>query len=295
MVLTLLVGVSFLSGCDMKKQVTDVEKQAVTDTINRLMNKMIGFAETANIDSTFQWLTNESNALFVSEKMAYSKRDLVSKFKALYTEIGSQKMEPVKSQVLVFSPESAAWIGVAKGRYSGKEGQKVEQLLSETFIWQHEKDGWRVVHYHESVLNLPDASVKAAVEKGMIALAEKMHGQTPTPSEMPVLLTEHLQKNPLIYGATFAFAPSETNGKTHRAAPYLYRSGTGFRQVDLPESFDYTVSEWYAIPVQNKSPYWSNPYYDAGGGSVVMVTYSIPMYDRENNLLGVLTSDVEVK
>lgn len=295
LVLTLLVGLTIFSGCGEKKQFGDAEKQAVTDTINRLMTQLTGFAETANAEATFQWLDVDSNALFVSENWAHSRSDLVARFKALYHEIGSQKIEPVKSMVLVFSPESAAWIGVAKGKFEGKGGKKVEQILAETWIWQFKKEGWRVVHYHESIMNLPDASIKAEVEKGMIILAEKIHGRTLTPAEMPALLTEHLQKNPLIYGATFAFAPTTTDGKTHRAAPYLYRSGNEFKQVDLPEAFDYTVSEWYATPVETKSPAWSNPYFDAGGGGVVMVTYSIPMFDRENNLIGVLTSDVEVK
>ena len=115
------------------------------------------------------------------------------------------------------------------------------------------------------------------------------------PEEMKPILTAFLVKFPLVYGTTLAFAPFEAEGKTHKSAPYFYRSGKEFKEVQLPESYDYTVSEWYAVPVKTKSPCWSKPYYDAGGGGIVMTTYSIPVYNKENKLTGVLTSDLELK
>jgi ketosteroid isomerase-like protein len=260
-----------------------------------LMDKITGFASVGNADSTFQWLTNDSAAWFVTGGLAYSRPELLSMFKATFSDMQQQKIEPVKSQVLVFSPTSAAWICIAKDFVEMKDGKKIAQLLSETWLWQREAGGWKVVHYNESILQMPDESVKLQVEKGLAELAASLAGKTLTPAAMPAILTAFLQKHPFVYGSTLAFAPTDADGKLHVAAPYVYRSGNEFKQTDLPEAYDYTVSEWYSVPVKTKAPAWSNPYFDAGGGGVMMITYAIPMFDKEQKLIGVLTSDLEVR
>jgi sigma-B regulation protein RsbU (phosphoserine phosphatase) len=140
---------------------------------------------------------------------------------------------------------------------------------------------------------LPGAEKRSLVENALGKLASELTGRKLQAADMPEILTNYLKKFPYIYGATLAFAPNEEGGQKHIAAPYVYHSGGEFRQVDLPDAYDYTKSEWFAEPVKGKAPYWCNPYYDEGGGGIVMVTYSIPLYDNSGNLVGVLTSDLE--
>jgi sigma-B regulation protein RsbU (phosphoserine phosphatase) len=92
-----------------------------------------------------------------------------------------------------------------------------------------------------------------------------------------------------------AFPPVEQEGKKVLASPYVYRKGEGFIEVNLESAYDYTVDSWYAEPVKQGRPCWTDPYYDDGGGGVVMVSYSVPIYDKENKLIGVITSDLEVE
>jgi len=42
-----------------------------------------------------------------------------------------------------------------------------------------------------------------------------------------------------------------------------------------PVSFDYTQSECSTVPVSTRKPAWGDLFYDAGGGKVTTVTYSI--------------------
>jgi hypothetical protein len=290
-----MIGTVTLACCNENRPFGDIEKQAVRDTINQLMGKVMEFAGKANADSTFQWLSDDSSSIFVSGRLAYPKSELISMFRSVFNDLKNQKIDILRSQVLVFSPSSAAWIAVANDSYELKSEKKGSQYLVETWIWQRETAGWKVVHYHESVLRLPDESVKTEVEKSLSELADKIHGISLTPAEMPVILTAFLKKNPVIYGSTLAFAPKEAESNRHVGSPYIYRTGSEFRQVELPESFDYTVSEWYAVPAKTKTASWSNPYFDAGGGGVLMVTYSIPVFDNGNNLTGVLTCDLALK
>ena len=293
--LVLMVGAVWLSGCKNTSEFKEQEKLAISDTINMLMDQVMNYAENASADSTFQWLSDDSAAVFMTGGMAFSAREITTLFRNAFGTIKSQQMDPLSTRTLVFSPDAAAWIGILKEKAISKDDDVTEKYLIETWLWQRENSGWKVVHYHESWMMLPDACKKATVEYALEDLAKELRGKTLKPADMPPILTKFLKENPLIYGATLAFAPTEADGKKHEAAPYVYRSGTEFKQVDLPEAYDYTLSEWYSVPVDQKKPAWSNPYFDDGGGGVVMVTYSIPMYDEQGNLTGVLTSDLDLK
>jgi len=292
--LIILFGAAILSSCN-SREFGEQQKLAVADTINQLMHQVTRSAEKASVDSTFQWLSDDSSAVFMAGGMAYSAREITSVFRNQYSKIKSQQMETLSSRTLVFSKDAAAWIGIIKCKLISKEEEVNEMYLVETWLWQRESSGWKVIHYHESWMNLPDACKRATVEYALEDFAKELRGKALKPADMPPLLTKFLKENPLVYGSTLAFVPSEANGQMRGAAPYIYRYGSDFKHVDLPETYDYTVSEWYAVPVDQKKPCWSNPYYDDGGGGVVMVTYSIPLYDKQNKLTGVLTSDVELK
>lgn len=289
------LGIFSLTGCREHKSFSDQEKQAIRDTIISLSDEVIGYAQNANIEGTFKYLSEDSAAVFISGGMAYNREEIISRFTKEYNAVKTQKIEPIDTRVIVFSPTSAAWISVCRGHIDFKDETTMDQLLTETWIWQREAAGWKVVHYHETYLTLPDDCRKATVENGVKELAKSLAGKDLKPEDMPAILTNFLKLYPEIYGTTLAFAPTAENGNVHRAAPYIYRFGKEFKQVSLPESYDYTVSEWYAVPVGTKKPAWSNPYFDDGGGQVVMITYSQPVYDKNNNLIGVLTGDLEVK
>ncbi|MEI7500784.1 MAG: nuclear transport factor 2 family protein [Bacteroidota bacterium] len=290
-----LFGLVSLTGCKNSREFGDKEKLAVTDTINQLMDQVMKYSAMANADSALQWISDDSAAVFTSGGLAFSAREILSLFKNTYSTIKSQEFEMVSSRVIVISPDAAVWIGTVKDKSITKEDEVIDQFLQETWVWRREVSGWRVAHYHESILSLPDACKRATVENALGNLAKEINGKVFKPADMPAILTEFLKQNALIYGSAYAFAPAEEKGTKQMSAPYVYRQGNEFKSVDLPASYDYTLTDWYAIPVANKKPSWSNPYYDDGGGGVAMVTYSIPVYDKQNNLLGVLTSDLEIK
>ena len=47
-----------------------------------------------------------------------------------------------------------------------------------------------------------------------------------------------------------------------------------------------------------KAPVWSEPYFDEGGGNVVMTTYAVPFYrpgrGGQRRLAGIATADVSI-
>jgi len=141
---------------------------------------------------------------------------------------------------------------------------------------------------------------KARVEDATNSLAERLiSNETTNLTEIYGLLCDQLRDNPDIYGAAFAFAPEEKDGRQILAAPYVYRDGDTIKQKDLPESYNYPESQWYAQPVRLMRPEWSEPYYDDGGAgaNILMTTYSVPLFARDeaHRLIGVLTGDLLIK
>ncbi|RJX35354.1 MAG: HAMP domain-containing protein [Desulfarculus sp.] len=108
------------------------------------------------------------------------------------------------------------------------------------------------------------------------------------------MLREHMSGNPRIFGMALALAPA--GGPTRRLfSAYVYRTPQGFKSMDLDSpAYDYPSQNWYLIPALLGRPVWSEPYFDEGGGGVLMTTYSAPML-AQGQVKGVVTADVSLQ
>lgn len=118
-------------------------------------------------------------------------------------------------------------------------------------------------------------------------------------AEYIATIPEHLVKeNPYIIGSTVAFIPNFYESKGKYYAPYTYiEEATGkVHSVQMGnENYEYTILDWFLIPSLLKKPWWSEPYYDDGGGGQMMITYSVPILNEDNEVFAVLTADVNLK
>ena len=106
------------------------------------------------------------------------------------------------------------------------------------------------------------------------------------------LLREHVAANKRIFGMALALEPYSFSPSRRYFSPYVYREGKRLKAMTLDNpKYDYAAQNWYLIPALLKRPVWSEPYYDEGGGGVLMTTYSAPMV-KQNKTKGVVTSDV---
>ncbi|MDH6342236.1 sigma-B regulation protein RsbU (phosphoserine phosphatase) [Parabacteroides sp. PFB2-12] len=109
------------------------------------------------------------------------------------------------------------------------------------------------------------------------------------------LTRDILESNPYIFGCAVAFEPHYFEEKGYYFSPFSSRQGEEIETIQLgTEQYDYFSMEWYAAPKRLNSPYWTDPYYDEGGGQMLMTTFSTPLYDREGAFIGVLTADVSL-
>ena len=118
-----------------------------------------------------------------------------------------------------------------------------------------------------------------------------------SPDSMYVITERLLQNNGFIYGSAVAFEPDYFRSEGHYFSPYSYRADDGTirsKQVG-GDTYDYHYMDWYQIPKLLNSPYWSEPYYDDGGGEKMMTTFSKPLYDDEGRLYAMLIADLSLE
>ena len=118
-----------------------------------------------------------------------------------------------------------------------------------------------------------------------------------TPDSMYNITERMLHNNDFIYGAAVAFEPDYFRSEGHHFSPYSYRGDDGvIKSKQLGgKAYDYHYMDWYQIPKLLDRPYWSEPYYDDGGGEKMMTTYSKPLYDDEGKLYAMLIADLSLE
>ncbi len=122
-------------------------------------------------------------------------------------------------------------------------------------------------------------------------------GSLPRDSVYPFLqkIVEH---NPTVYGTAIAFEPYSFDPSIKYYSPYAFRNNDKIDTINLKgEDYNYFLKDWYQIPKAIDAPYWSEPYFDEGGGNALMTTYSVPFYrnvNGEKTFWGIITIDISL-
>jgi diguanylate cyclase (GGDEF)-like protein/PAS domain S-box-containing protein len=110
------------------------------------------------------------------------------------------------------------------------------------------------------------------------------------------LLNTNLKLNSFLFGSAVCFQPYQYNGKNRLFARYVYREGSLLHEVNPSDlGYDYTEKKqkYWHIPKNTGKAAWTDPYFDEGGGNVMMSTYSVPFF-RDNKFRGIATVDIQL-
>jgi len=120
-----------------------------------------------------------------------------------------------------------------------------------------------------------------------------------TANELRKLLRLSLETNTEIFGSCIAYKPYGFYKDSLYYAPYYYRSGDSLKYENIGKgSYQYFYWDWYQIPKELEKAFWSEPFYDEGGGNILMCTYSVPFFEKadENDKFGgIITVDISLK
>ena len=116
------------------------------------------------------------------------------------------------------------------------------------------------------------------------------------PDSLYDLTAQLLRNNPYIVGSAIAFEPCFFPDRGVQFSPYSCYQGDSIVSFQLgTEDYDYHYSDWYQIPKLLDRACWSEPYFDDGGGDIIMCTYSKPLYDKEGTMYAVFTADISLE
>lgn len=105
-------------------------------------------------------------------------------------------------------------------------------------------------------------------------------------------LRAYLEEHPSFFGSAAVLL--DRSGAVI-ASPYVFRTVDGYAERDLTHpSYDIEAQDWFTAPLTENAGVWTDPYFDAGGGDVWMVTHSLPVSDDDGTFL-IITTDLVVE
>ena len=136
-------------------------------------------------------------------------------------------------------------------------------------------------------------SLRAEVVEALDALASELAAERPADADAYMeRLRNYLDAHPAFYGSAVALLDK---GGRVTASPYVYRTSGGYATLDLAvPSYGIESQAWVTEPLATNVGVWTDPYFDAGGGEIWMVTRSVPVRDGEK-VFALVTTDLPVE
>lgn len=137
-------------------------------------------------------------------------------------------------------------------------------------------------------------SVETTMNQSVWMLEENLNH----PDSLQRIITAVVRNNDLIVGSGIAFIPGYYKEKGEYFMPYASfrnkKDGEIGYQVLGDRSYDYPCMDWFLIPKLLKQSYWSEPYYDEGGGNIIMSTYARPLCDNKGDVYAIFTANISL-
>ena len=138
-------------------------------------------------------------------------------------------------------------------------------------------------------------NVLSSVEVAITNTIPEIEENLGNPDKMYIITERILRQNPNIVGSAIAFEPYYFPEKGLYFSPYSYRKGSNILTKQLgTKDYEYHYMDWYQIPKLLAKSYWGDPYYDAGGGEMPLITYSLPLFNNDGNIYAVVTADISL-
>ena len=163
-----------------------------------------------------------------------------------------------------------------------------------------------VEHRAESELRVKSLEIEkvmTAVEVAVRNMAWSVEQQLERPDSMYGITRKLLRDNEVIVGSAVAFEPFYYQDKGRKFSPYSYKDFAlkkGDAEAPIvskqlgTDLYDYHSMEWYTAAKESGRGHWSEPYFDEGGGEMMMSTYSLPIRDGRGSVVAIFTADVSL-
>jgi len=141
-------------------------------------------------------------------------------------------------------------------------------------------------------------NVLLPIEHVPVILTHLMENRELTLENVRKASRNYVLENPIVFGSGIFFEPYQMKKDRLFYGPYYYETNGEITEKHLGCSeYNYFKLDWYLVPKMQNRRSWSEPYFDKGGGEILMCTYSVPFYKKETGrrvLNGVLTMDISL-
>lgn len=128
------------------------------------------------------------------------------------------------------------------------------------------------------------------IEDSTDLFAQVLSENLPPPDQLQDLLQKIVSARRDLYGAAIAISPGILQPAAF--APYFYHRDNAVVYADLAlADYELGQQDWYRLPIEQGKALWTRPYFDEGGGNVLMTTYTVPII-KDTRVLGVVTADM---
>ena len=152
-----------------------------------------------------------------------------------------------------------------------------------------------------------ERTVKSVVKETTARINQQLMGVETVTRNFAWVVGEHLddpdymyritrklvENNAHIGGSAVAFVPDFYKEKGRLYAPYACVSTNG-QLKSFPLPYDYSSRKWYHEAKTSGRACWCEPYFDEGGGGIMMCTFSVPLTNETGQVYAVLTADVSL-
>jgi len=129
-------------------------------------------------------------------------------------------------------------------------------------------------------------------------LAPILENIEPNENQIKKFLEPIVRHNKEVFGACVSYEPYSYHPNKKYFAPYYFKDGDSASYKVLGGvDYEYFYLDWYQIPKMLEKPVWTEPYFDENGGNIIMSTYSVPFYKRDNGsreFNGIVTVDIDM-
>ncbi len=164
------------------------------------------------------------------------------------------------------------------------------------FIWATVSMSLMTSEHYMDVLRLTNEKVNKMLTAVEISAANnqvEIENNLSSPDKVMEALKSELSFNKHYIGIGVAFTPEYYSKQGHWFEPYVVRRGNQIEMSQIgSHQHDYFKSDWYNTSLTKDSGYWSNPYFDPDGAKMMLCTYSLPIYNEQGQIAGVMGLDM---
>ncbi len=142
-----------LIGCQQQPQqsFTDTDKEAIKKEVKELFAKQIEAINKKDVEAWASFFSKDEFNVAIAGPEVYPTRSAwVDTIKTYFSMREFQKMAPLKVEVTPLAANIALMTSQNTVVMKLKEGPTYSSKHVYTMIWKKEKEGWKILHSHES-------------------------------------------------------------------------------------------------------------------------------------------------